>query len=907
MSRSLIIGIISTLILISILASVFYYSYIKEKEKPLFDAIPNNAALVIEVKNISLNWQKLQHSEMWESLANNEVVQTFSSQITRLDSILALNPLFNEMISSKKVAVSFHKSNHIGILVVAQAVQDANLPEAIQQLCIQQDLVLQRHNFEKVKVYDIKSKNGELICSVALKDHLLICSTDGSLMEESIMKLTYKLVNPVRRLENLTTLARNGSEFNLYINYHTLPALLSDFLKTEHTLLFHYLQRFANWSILNLEFQKEYISMKGVTVTDDSLFQYLDLFNNQSPVISKMDKYIPSNLAYKIQMGFSDYPAFKNDLTEYLQQINKYEPYVKHKDSIESLYDIDLDNSFENIIGEEVLVGSLESGSEDLNKNSFAMIRLRDLNFASGLLEQLARKGNLRNNYTDTNAVSIAKNKLPFGSFLMYYFGGPFEHITSPFYTFIDDILVLANDENVLNKLVSNHQSKNTLSENPAYPSFVQTIGESYNLSLFIQTAMAIQLPSAFVHETFYSQLNRYGNDYKKFEFIQVQYASSSNKSFYTQIHYRYNSKREEETKLLWQTKLDTGIAIKPAIVPLSISRQNGILVQDYSHSLYLVSDQGNILWKTKLSGKIVSEFYVTDPDKNGNFHYLFNTATQTYLLDNKGVNHTGYPVRFPGKTDFGLLLIDIFGDSSFTWYVTLTNNRIAGYGLDGRPLRGWNPKTHPIALTSGMQYIVSGTQHLLGTTDKTGLLILFNEKGERQKADSIYVKPGSAAFMYAADTATTVVSGIDSTGNLFRMQLHANLHTDGYTRYNNYINKLIQPLYYAPTSELYTLVSDSFGYSLIHPNDGVLFEKTEIDTLFIPPYATITYDGKFMIAQINKKRNEISWFDTKGLSYPSFPLKGNSYFTVGMVLNNGTKNLITSDMNNYLLLYRLK
>ncbi len=52
MSRSLIIGIVVTLAIISGLAAFFYINFVKVKHTDAISAVPSHAAIVLEVRDI---------------------------------------------------------------------------------------------------------------------------------------------------------------------------------------------------------------------------------------------------------------------------------------------------------------------------------------------------------------------------------------------------------------------------------------------------------------------------------------------------------------------------------------------------------------------------------------------------------------------------------------------------------------------------------------------------------------------------------------------------------------------------------------------------------------------------------------------------------------------------------------
>ena len=144
------------------------------------------------------------------------------------------------------------------------------------------------------------------------------------------------------QVEVSAALADQGADLNLYINYQRLPRLFSLFTKPEYTGLFNYLKTFANWSMLDVKLGKDQFNITGVTYTDDSVFQFLDLFKNQTPKVLKLQEVMPANTTFAFQMGFTDYMKFNAELGEYLQVHKKAEAYGKvlSENTVESAFTV---------------------------------------------------------------------------------------------------------------------------------------------------------------------------------------------------------------------------------------------------------------------------------------------------------------------------------------------------------------------------------------------------------------------------------------------------------------------------------------------------------------------------------------------------------------------------------------
>lgn len=906
MSRSLIMGIVATLLLISGLAAVFYYFYIKEKEKPLFDGIPNDAALVIETTDLHQCLSEITASPMWQDLGSNEQIHLLTSQTLKLDSILQTDPVFGEIIQTGRIALSFHPRTAISLLLVAQTGENDRWVEALSATAAKLQYRITKRVFEKNVVFELTDYRHKPICSISWRDNLLLCSPDPLLIEDALIKLRYKVMNPVRRLDQLITLARNGSDFNLYINHNRLPSLLNLYLKQNYSGSFDFLKRFANWSLLNIKLDDMQVELGGVTITDDSLYQYLDLFGSQTPVVSTVDGMLPENTAANIQLGFSDYGKFKIELVEYLQQMQVYQSYENFRDSIERIYDINLKSDFENLIGDQVILGTLGNSGGDFVRSQFAVIKPSQPAYASNLLKQYTEKCDRKLLSDSAEHTSQKFNRLPFGNFLKCYFGKMFESISSPYYTMVNDVIILANDAAVLYQIQTEIASGRTLAMNADYQAFRKKTGASFNFSIGLQTSAALRFTSGYVTETLYSQLNRYASDFRKFQFVHMQFARSTDNAFYTQLNLKYNPAIQEVTRLAWESKLDTLAEGTPQMVFNPNLNQQSVWVQDKNLNLYVFTREGSLLWRTRLSSRLLGQVQPVDFDKNGAFEYFFNTETAAFLVDQNGIAVFGYPVKFPGKTTMAVNLTDVYGDSNYRWFATLSNNRITGYDLQGRSVKGWNPKLLPAVPVNPAGTIVLGQTGYVYTTLANGELNLFNLQGSFISHEIPKTIPGRFHWIASNDTASATIYFIDSAGWIQQYQINSAMVVSPIGQMGP-VSTSSFPVYYSPENNYYLVYSDSIGFGMNDPAGKRLFSHPRNDTLPAKVFPAFSSTGKLMIGRLNQTEEKVYLYDSQGNLHPDFPLEGYTQFTTGHLFGDGVNYLVTGDSKNYLRTYRLK
>ncbi|WP_162001319.1 hypothetical protein, partial [Escherichia coli] len=75
------------------------------------NAVPNNAAIILQTKNASALWDKLGKTNIiWEELRTTSYFNQLHQRLVLLDSLMRNNSEVSEIIATNPLIVSFHKS-----------------------------------------------------------------------------------------------------------------------------------------------------------------------------------------------------------------------------------------------------------------------------------------------------------------------------------------------------------------------------------------------------------------------------------------------------------------------------------------------------------------------------------------------------------------------------------------------------------------------------------------------------------------------------------------------------------------------------------------------------------------------------------------------------------------------------
>ena len=98
MNRSLLIGIIATIALFSGIAIYFYLNNIKIKNRPAIEAVPADAFVILQAKDINKSWNSLGKSTLWADLKANPIVAKLNKQLEETFNIISHDEDLKEIL-----------------------------------------------------------------------------------------------------------------------------------------------------------------------------------------------------------------------------------------------------------------------------------------------------------------------------------------------------------------------------------------------------------------------------------------------------------------------------------------------------------------------------------------------------------------------------------------------------------------------------------------------------------------------------------------------------------------------------------------------------------------------------------------------------------------------------------------
>ncbi len=131
MKRVILSSFIALLIIGSIAAGYFYYQQIKAPHSEAMNAIPSDAAYILECNNFKASWQKLSQTSLWVDLLGSSYFNSLTEDINYLDSTLGKKEDTQVFLKNYPFFISAHNVQNKGFDLLFLV----NLPPLKRNIC----------------------------------------------------------------------------------------------------------------------------------------------------------------------------------------------------------------------------------------------------------------------------------------------------------------------------------------------------------------------------------------------------------------------------------------------------------------------------------------------------------------------------------------------------------------------------------------------------------------------------------------------------------------------------------------------------------------------------------------------------------------------------------------------------
>jgi len=885
------------------------------------EAVPINASLIIKIQDIDrLITQLDKHTAFWSHIKDINIFDNLNSQIKLITEKRDEIKQLSYFVKNKSILISVHLQGKekIEYLYVIENLSNSEKKKAVSLI---QELTNDTSTFTK-KEYDnetisqisVKDKNKEHnILYFSFIDGNFIFSFSELLIENSIKQIhSHNPINLDITFNEISETVGNNSLANIYVNYTQISKIINPMASNDFKLKLKNIENISNWSSLDMNFLNNNVIFSGFTNNPTSPDKYLSIFRNQTPQKNTIIEILPIYIIDYMFFGISDSKLFHENYSLYLSNKDLLDTRKKYFDDLNEKYDIKLDQVLVDIFENELLICNLRFNFLVADQSKFIILKTNS-SAEKKLFEVIEKYCKVNNSETKSytkevellNSEKLDLYKFPFENILTNWLGELYNFPDHKYYCFIANNIIFSNDYEKLKSFVNEYNAKNLLSTTDNYVNFNKIISEKSNLLYYSNTNLSIDDYTSYLNESLSKTFKTNVDKFRKIYALGLQ-ISFLDDLFYTNLCLNYSPKKTNESYVIWGTELEANIAIKPKLVINHNNNEKEVFVQDTKNNIYLISNDGKILWKNKITEKIISEIYQIDYLKNGKLQIMFNTKNYIFLVDRNGESVGSFPVKLKSAATNGLTIVDYDNTKSYRIFIACENKKVLLLNKEGTLITDWSFETTEEKVTMPIQFLTNDSKDYIIFSDKLNVYIL-NRKGEKRiQLTNNFPKSENNKFFLFPKTEKIDAHFVttNSSGTV------VNIYLDGTTK--ELTLKEFSHSHYFQCIDLngdnledYIFVDEKYLY--IYDNSGNEIESYKFEndiSLPIDVYKFSTDDLK--IGVVDSIGSKVYLFNKNGSIYQDFPINGNFSFSIG-ILKGNKFSLLTGNQKKIIHNYQIE
>lgn len=525
--------------------------------------------------------------------------------------------------------------------------------------------------------------------------------------------------------------ASSADALNIFIQHDEIESVGNLYYKED----WEWLSKFAAWSEIDIAFRKDGLMVTSVALAPDSSTTFLSIFNQKAKSV-KVSSIIAGSSSYAVKMDVGNPIEWVRDFNVYRGKTQRLKKAINILESA-GLETVETASWFD---GSFVRVGYGES----------IVIAAKLKN--SGAVEQALNKVSDTKSLFHGHARGTFKNEHRFT--LNALFGWFFSDLGDPSWIIQNDWLFLSEEAQTLEVYTGELDLKKSWGSTSGLSSLADGIDKKGHF------AIAFQANSSAASD--YLNWDDSESNWSK-SMITGVLDVKNDLAFGNLTSLTMQKEDSDVSTYLWSTALTGEVTKGPWLVKNHRSGAKNIVVQDETHKLYWLNENGEILWEKLLKNDIVGDITQIDLFKNNKFQLLFSTSSQLHCIDLLGRDVDGYPISLKGENTLGVTVVDYDKNRNYRFLVPIGHN-LYNYTSDGKLVDGWKTDAASATLTQvpflfqkeGKDYIITSTQEQA---------IVVNRRGEvRIKTTALTASPSPWNIM---DGAMPSVIRIGSEGEL--------------------------------------------------------------------------------------------------------------------------------------------
>ena len=772
---------------------------------------------------------------------------------------------------------------------------------------------VKERKYNNQKIY-LASRGKDEVC-YAVVGGMVLVSNSELYVEDAVNQLS----NPnedekdgAPRFKNVNRYFSAGAGLNVFLNTTCFSDLLPLLLQKDFIAKQTNIAKWFKWGALDGEIKPSGVSFNGFVHYDGLKAAFPVAFKGQLPQDSKLDAVMPADVKSVSILALNDVKNYLASLETYRYGAGQIENVRKRKQEFARLFGDKLDEEWQALLKGEWGKGTLSYDASRKQEEGIVVVHVKAGSLARGLLEKMLKTYASK---SGTSEISLYRSfaldkdkkvsyfKMPVPDFAGVMWGYVLGGIATNYVLVEDNYVVFASSEKGLQAFASDYMRRLSVRDQEWYQKLRTKLSSKSNWMYLSEIVAMLPYYEQVTKGALRELLERNKEGMEVFSSLGLQWVCEGDMLYHT-LFLSTEEVEQKQAQIMWQTRLDARMSMKPAIVVNHNTGERELFVQDEGNTIYLINDVGRILWKLPIDGKINSEVYQVDMFKNGKLQYLFSTPGHLYLIDRNGNYLPRFPLAFKSPCERGISVADYENNKNYRVFAPGADHHVYLYEVSGNFVKGWDvPKSDNDIVSKIYHFRVEGKDYLV-YADRYRLYILDRKGKERVKVSTLLNLSANTSLYLTKQNGQMKMAFMDANGEIvlvnFRGQVERirgeEMIGGGMFNVEDVNNDGQDEFIYTLKNRI--VVMDNKGKLLFEKH----WEDSELDFPYI--YRFSARDSRIGI--MDGKGERLFLLDMKEVS-KGFPIRGNSPFSIAFG-DNGSAGfyLFAGSDGTHLLKYRV-
>ncbi|MDA0177290.1 DUF3352 domain-containing protein [Mesoflavibacter profundi] len=672
------------------------------------------------------------------------------------------------------------------------------------------------------------------------KSILYTTKIDSIIIGSNNKTLLYNLAttkSKAKHFQNSIAIQDKSAAFSVIINENS--AIKTPFFNQKLTL-----NSFTNYISLDADVSQDQILLNGITKATDSTKSLINVFKNTNAQSNALANIAPSNSNGFLSITYNNYLTFNKNLNTF--------------------------NHTKDTLVNPLLKHSIEFGEVYFNDSNLFIINSEDI---IATKEALLNQQNIAEDYRNVTIYNYSNPNIFNDSLSPFII-----NVTANNYCILDQFVVFGNSTEALENVIANYQNQTTFSSREYYKNVVSKVSTDASV-------LQVLTPESLSH-TFQQNLNSAKDfNFKDYKTSVLQFIYDRDFAHVNAvINKAKQNYRDQTISEVFNISLENEILNNPQFVTNHQTKQKEIIAQDINNKLYLISNNGKIIWTKQIDGAILGRVNQIDMYKNGRLQLAFATKNHIYILDRNGKDVDNFPLKFKDEITQPLAVFDYDKRKKYRLFVT-QNNSVLVYDIKGKPVKGFdfNKTKSPILTTP--KHIRIGTKDYIVIKTENKLHIVSRRGKTRVTPKTGLTFSSQPVFEYKNGFATTT-----KDGKLVLISTNGSVQT---------LNTNLKPNH-SIVSTTQTMVTQSDN--LLNIKDT----KLELDLANYTNANLFYINNKIYISITDTQNQKVLLYDSNAELLKNFPVYGTSAIDLDQIDKDNKLEFVTKGDKNNILVYKI-